>query len=479
ATIAEVLEGPLRRWSLTVSELIHRSDAVERLERAGMDLQHAIQKVAVAQSTARGQPVQAVVKKLNGLVEQATEKLHADHQAGFFAPLDKAGLAGLAKKLRGKTEIEYRLRGSVALALKEAGDWSKKFNFLLALIQTAPPTGEERAVSLAAIDTFIAEMLTGRSAMRDLLGERDDLGAALTDLVEILVGEAPKSASIGVKALTEQFCDDMLPAANRALVERLLHELKRGDRLKPNDIAGEVRLVRKLASRIVEAQGQYLSIDEITDAFSHRSRRLLSPESIDELLADVPDPVAQLEKLLMLEENIVGAENRRRLAEFIVPQITANKMEAHFVGMKESVGRRLQRISAFVNLVEKSDFHESSKADIVRALDELAVRVDEQTGFLDAIAKQKAPTSERVLALLRLCAHGVLVDGECAMRAKRKAITLMRDPSFMQGLVKTGGSDVDPALMLAEMKQLLAATGLNGPMASAKPSAAANKAAAG
>ena len=47
ALIGRVLEDWLRREGVTAFELLHRPDVAERLEAAGVELQHAIQKVAV------------------------------------------------------------------------------------------------------------------------------------------------------------------------------------------------------------------------------------------------------------------------------------------------------------------------------------------------------------------------------------------------------------------------------------------------
>src|SRR5580704_15149127 len=51
ATMARVLHDHLARHKLTVTELIHRADALEKLEATGTIYQHAIQKIAIAQAS--------------------------------------------------------------------------------------------------------------------------------------------------------------------------------------------------------------------------------------------------------------------------------------------------------------------------------------------------------------------------------------------------------------------------------------------
>ena len=55
--IQRLLDDWLRRNRATPFELLHRPDLVEKLEASGVELQHAIQKVAVPESQATGQPV--------------------------------------------------------------------------------------------------------------------------------------------------------------------------------------------------------------------------------------------------------------------------------------------------------------------------------------------------------------------------------------------------------------------------------------
>ncbi len=48
STMARLLGEYLARQKLTVTELMHRGDALEKLEATGTAYQHAIQKIAVA-----------------------------------------------------------------------------------------------------------------------------------------------------------------------------------------------------------------------------------------------------------------------------------------------------------------------------------------------------------------------------------------------------------------------------------------------
>src|SRR5262249_47260922 len=62
ATMSRLLSDYLARNKITITELIHRADMLEKLEATGTLYQHAIQKVAVAQAANSSTPVQQIVK---------------------------------------------------------------------------------------------------------------------------------------------------------------------------------------------------------------------------------------------------------------------------------------------------------------------------------------------------------------------------------------------------------------------------------
>src|ERR1700760_4518118 len=74
-TIARLLSDFLARNRITVTELLHRADMLEKLEATGTLYQHAIQKVAVAQAANTSVSVQSIVKSLNELATQAIQKV--------------------------------------------------------------------------------------------------------------------------------------------------------------------------------------------------------------------------------------------------------------------------------------------------------------------------------------------------------------------------------------------------------------------
>ena len=66
--IGRLLEGWLERNHATPFELLHRPDLVEKLEASGIDLQHAVQKLAVPEAHARGMTVHELIRVFQALI---------------------------------------------------------------------------------------------------------------------------------------------------------------------------------------------------------------------------------------------------------------------------------------------------------------------------------------------------------------------------------------------------------------------------
>src|SRR5580692_5375662 len=126
ATMTRLLIDFLSRNKITITELIHRADLLEKLEATGTLYQHAIQKVAVAQAANSTTPVQQIVKSLNELTTQAFHRVYRDQRKGLFPEPAPEQFAELAEKLCGQGEASYIFNGALARYLKDSTGWDEK-----------------------------------------------------------------------------------------------------------------------------------------------------------------------------------------------------------------------------------------------------------------------------------------------------------------------------------------------------------------
>ncbi len=435
ATIARLLCEYLARQKMTVIEMIHRADALEKFEATGTVYQHAIQKIAVAQASSTTTPVQQIIKSLNELATKSIHRVYRDAKRDYFPKTAAGKFAALGAKLADDPEGLYRLNGTIAQYLKDAPGWDEKLTRLLSVLDEAQaaPEGAGRTLLLSAVDAIISEVLSGSAALHELIGQSENLGEALTRLVSLFLGQPADAGGRGVTALTQQFAGDALPDARTALAGRILAELKSVKRLVPNSLTDELKALRRIANKLVLGQGKYLRNEDLIAAFTLRSKRIVTHESIGAHLNEAATPDEKLERLLFVEENIIGVENKRHLASFILPVLTSSAFENHFLAAKTPPMERMARLAELQARVRRAGFQDKEKREIADALDKMAVEIESRAKLFDSIENRVVSHVEKAIALLRLSTSGALTEGRLSAKARTLIVSHLGKPGFLSG----------------------------------------------
>jgi hypothetical protein len=227
-----------------------------------------------------------------------------------------------------------------------------------------------------------------------------------------------------------------LPGARTAIASRILAELKSVKRLCPGSLVDEMKMLRRIANRLVLGQGKYLSHEDLIAAFTLRSKRVITHDSIGTLLGEVQSPDDKIERLLLVEENIVGVENKRHLAAFFTPILTSSVFQAQFVLARSPILPRLQRLSELQARVLRSGFQDIQKKEIAEALDNAASDAEIQAKVLASIHSRSGGHVDKAIAVLRLFATGALTEGRLSERARELILSQLGKPGFMTGYVE-------------------------------------------
>ncbi len=440
ATIVRLIADFLARNKLTLIELSHRADMLEMLEATGTLLQHAIQKVAVAQASSTTTPVAQIIKSLNELTTKSFHRVYRDERNHYFPVVQAGGFGALATKLADQTDGLYVLNGAIAKYLRDAKGWDEKVLRLLSLMGEAPAEGPGRQLLLSSIDALIAEVLTGSAALHELIGPQEDLGQALMSLVQLFLGQAAEnsSAQAGLIALTKHFSDDDLPEARTAIANRIMAEFKSAKRLCPTSLEDEFKTLRQIANRLVLGVGKYLSHEDLIGAFTLRSKRLVTHETLGEHMSGANLPDEKLERLLFIEENIIGAENKRLLATFVAPVITSSTFEAHFLNAKMPALGRLQRLAQLQLRVRRTGFQENQRQELCDLLDKRALDVEARAKIFESIDGKPVSHVEKATTILRLCTTGMLTEGKLMARARELVVGYLGRPGFLTAYIAQG-----------------------------------------
>ncbi|MEY4964734.1 MAG: hypothetical protein RL274_317 [Pseudomonadota bacterium] len=461
ATMSRLLVDFLARNKVTITELIHRADMLEKLEATGTLYQHLIQKVAVAQAASTTTPVQQIVKSLNELTTQAFNRVYRDQRKGLFPDPQPNQFAELAGKLFGQGDAAYIFNGALAKHLKEAQGWDEKVLMLITIMGSAPKEEGPRKLVLSSVDAILAEILNGSAALHELMGKSENLAGALSKLVALFLGKAPENAKDGLAALTENFAADSLPEARTAVANRIVAEFKSNKRLCPESIVDELKALRSIANRIVMGVGKYLSHEDLVAAFTLRSKRLVTQESLGQYIIDAA-PDEKIERILFVEDNIIGLENKRQLASYILPILTSAQFDSHFQNPKLPLVSRLQRLTQLQARMRRSGFVDVTREEICAKMDTLAVTMEARGKLFESIAARPNHV-EKAQTLLRLMTGGVLTEGTLSSQARKFILGYLSQPGFLSGYIASQAKDgtaPDNKKVMAELMETLGKAGI-------------------
>ena len=469
ATMSRLLTDYLARNKLTITELIHRADMLEKLEATGTLYQHAIQKIAVAQASSTTTPVQQIVKSLNELTTQAFHRVYRDQRKGLFPDPLPEQFSELATKLAAQGDAAYVFNGALARHLKDTTGWDDKVLRLLAIMEMAPQEEAARKLVLSSIDAILAETLNGSAALHELMGHAENLGQALNNLVTLFLGRSPDGAQgrQGLVALAQRFAADDLPEARTAIANRIIAEFKSNKRLCPDSLVDELKTLRAMANRIVMGVGKYLSHEDLIAAFTLRSKRLVTQEALGQYIAEA-QPDEKVERILFVEDNIIGTENKRQLSSYVMPILNSAPFENHFQNPKVPLIQRLQRLAQLQTRVRRSGFIEVIRDEIMARMDHLAVQMEARGKLFDSIEARNTSAVDKAQTLLKLATGGILTEGMLATRARELILAHLSRPGFLTGYMAhlskeaqaKAGPVPDSEMMMAELMETLGKAGI-------------------
>lgn len=449
--IGRLLDNWLLRNKATPFELLHRPDLVEKLEASGIELQHAIQKIAIPEAQARGIGVHELIRSFQQLAERAIERLLKDHRRGVLPDLDREGFAAAAERLVSEPDRAYLLGAGVAVSIAPARSWSEKVGRLLDLADAAPQEPQARAGALQVIEQPLAEILGSRAGLADLLGADLDLGgqlAAMTrlagaDAVEALIGFDAKVSRImpplsGPAArLATWLSGSAFESCRVAIAQRVLRELVGPRRLKPGDAAAEIELLRGLAMALTAAGDRILSLDDIHGVFSARSKMLVNSDFVEALLGEEMTAREEVECLIWLAENVTGGANKRQAARYLAANVSALRFEKEMRYGPDSPATRMASLATLQKSVLRAGLVAEDAAPIQAKIGEIGGMIEADGKIVAVIAKAPAPAVHRLNLLLRIAVGEAAPLGPAAERARSEAMRLVRNPELREELAKS------------------------------------------
>jgi len=268
-------------------------------------------------------------------------------------------------------------------------------------------------------------------------------------------------------ALTQHFAADTLPEARTAIANRIISEFKSNKRLCPEFMVEELKTLRSIANRIVMGIGKYLSHEDLITAFTLRSRRLVVQEALGSYITEAT-PDDKIERLLFVEENIIGTENKRQLSTYIMPILNSAAFENHFNNPKIPLLQRLQRLAQLQARLRRSGFIDVTRDEIAAKMDAMAMLMEARGKLLESIEARPTSRVEKVQTLLKLATGGILTEGALATKARDLILGHLSEPGFLTGYLAAqtkeaaakGGAAPDSEKLMSELMETLGKAGI-------------------
>ena len=468
--IGRVLEDWLKRRQVTPFELLHRPDLAEVLEASGVELQHAVQKVAVPQSQATGQPVHDLIRHYQKLVQATTERIIEAGRKALFTDLNARGasVADLARKLEGHADRGFLMGGAVCGALKDIAGGRARLERMMDLVDAAPAEGAPRAMVLVAVEQILCELFAAPPRRAEILGPSLDLGGAMAAIVrmvapnemEALIRMEPRLAAQvppvdgPAQRLAKRLAAGEFRLLAAAMAREVIRELKSSRRLRPGDPAGEIDILRTLAMALTATTGRLLSLEEVQDAFVQRSKSLVTADFVGAYAADCDGAVDEAMALVRLCENVTGVANKRAAARWLSACVGALRFETELRGGPPNLAaQRLAALAAVQKGLRAAALGESDEEEISGRVGAVAGLIEADARLVAQIAKSSLPPVRRLSVLLKLASGETAPFGPVAERAKAEAIRIFKTPDARAAL------SAEPEA-LAPLRPLMKAAGL-------------------
>jgi len=437
------LEDWLKRQGITPYELLHRPDMVERLEASGIELQHAIQKVAVPESHATGQPAHELIRHYQKLAERASERVIKAGRGGLFADLEHRRLDEVARKIAGSPDRAFVMGGTLCGAIQDVRGGRARLDRLMDLADQAPLDGPPRALVMVSLEQLLIEIFATRTSLAEILGPALDQGASLAAVVrmvapneiEALIEHDPRMALLmpavdgPVLRLARRLAQGEYPLLAASLARMVLRELMSPRRLRPSDPTGEIDILRVLAMALTATTGRLLTHDEVQSAFTERSRSLVTADFVAMYVKDCETVVCEAEQLTRLCENVTGSANKRSAARWLVACISSLRFETELRASNRPPLEKMGLLATLQRSVRAAALSENDEQTICQAIGAVGGVIEAEARIVSQIIKAAVPVPRKLAMLLRLAAGETGPLGAPADRARTEAVRLFRDPA--------------------------------------------------
>jgi hypothetical protein len=236
------------------------------------------------------------------------------------------------------------------------------------------------------------------------------------------------------KRLSQWLTGDDFPVVRSSIAHRVLKELNGVRRLKPADAESEIEHLRALAMSLTAAAGRILPPEDITSAFTTRSKTLLNGEFIEALLGRDRSSREEVQMLIRLAENVMGAVNKRMAARWLSANIQALRFERELRQGPDSAASKLASLAGLQKSLVRSGLVIEDYEPLCAKLGDLGGLVESDARLLTMLVRAPAPLPQKLALLIKLAMGEAGPTGPVADKARIEAMKLARAPEVREEL---------------------------------------------
>ena len=445
---------------LTPTELLHVTEKQHQYLNRGTDYQAAVQKAAVAQAAAAKQNVAQRVRELYNVVDGAARECAERLKAKPPAAIEPPGFAAFVVATR-KAELtearDFFVNAALAAYLADAKTWAEKLDRLRALADGA----SDPAIVLPLVDDVVSEIVASKAAMRELLGQAQNLGRFLETLIDLLL--APKPAGLelpeGGQKLRDFLCRHELPETRASLLRLLRRSLDSKAPLAsgppPADLNAHLKLLDAL-SRAGDAVGG----ENTVDTFCQRLPRVLSVDTLSAALRPLPRLDDRLIRALDIHRRLASAPGRLQIRQYVDFLYENERLLQSLAKEQAPLSQKLQRMTKLHDALVTSGLSGASLTKYAEPLVTLQSDLIRDSRLFEKIESEAATPAARALLLLNLCTEGAFIPGANLRAAHAQIRRHMQDESFAASLLAGAEDKQAQAKRLADLHDKLLRSGL-------------------
>jgi hypothetical protein len=258
----------------------------------------------------------------------------------------------------------------------------------------------------------------------------DKLVAIEASVAKVMPELSPRAQRLAQWLGTDDFTD-----VRASIGLRVLRELNGPRRLRPSDAAGEIDVLRGLAMALTAAAGKLLPIDDVTAAFSARSRMLVTRDFVEVYLGKDRAAYDEAHAMVWLIENIIGAGNKREAGRWLNTLIQSLRFEREYRQSPQPIATRLTALGRLQKAVSRCGLVAEDFGPIQAKLGQLGGLIEADSRLVAATLAADAPAVSRLTILLKMACGETAPFGPAADRARVEALKLARSSATRAELV--------------------------------------------